>query len=340
MKDIRDFTLDELKREIKNMNEPEHRARQIFLWLNKKNADSFESMTDIPKTLAARLSGVFIIGKLKLARHLTSKDGTEKFLWDLGKGEYIETVLIREQDRRTLCLSTQLGCKFKCPFCASGLKKFIRNLHVSEIVNQVLIVQKTSAERATNIVFMGMGEPLDNYDNLEKSIRIINHADGIGLGARKITVSTCGFVPGMKKLKDIGLQVELAVSLHAGYDKLRDELVPVNRRYPLSELLSACEEYYERTRRIITFEYTLIKGKNDSLKDADRLVKIAKRINAKVNLVAVNPFPKLDCPEVTKGEMAQFARYLQRNGLPATIRKSKGQDILAACGQLAARDMV
>ncbi len=336
MKDIRNFTLEELGREIKKMNAPSLRARQIFLWLNRKSANSFENMTDLPKTLISELSKHFFISNLKLAKRLMSKDGTEKFLWDLGNSEYVETVLINEDRRLTLCLSTQLGCKFKCPFCASGLKKFVRDLYPSEIVNQVLAVQKTRPEKITNIVFMGMGEPLDNYDNLEKAIRIINHPDGIGLGARKITVSTCGLVPGIKKLKDIGLQINLAVSLHAANDKLRDELVPINRKYPIDELLQACKEYYGETKRIITFEYTLIKGKNDSIKHAYALIKIAKSINAKVNLVAYNPFPKLIYDTVTNREINRFKYYLLKKGLPVTIRKSKGQDILAACGQLAA----
>lgn len=337
MKDIRNFTLEELKREMEKMNAPALRARQIFLWLNRKSANSFGNMTDLPKTLISELSKYFFISNFKLAKHLTAKDGTEKFLWDMGNNEYIETVLINEDRRRTLCLSTQLGCKFKCPFCASGLKKFVRDLYPSEIINQMLAVQKTRLEKITNIVFMGMGEPLDNYDNLEKAIHIINHPDGIGLGARKITVSTCGFVPGIKKLKDIGVQINLAVSLHAANDKLRDELVPINRKYPLNELIQACKEYYGETKRIITIEYTLIKGKNDSIKHAYELVKIVKSINAKVNLVAYNPFPKLTYDTVANEEVNKFKFCLLKKGLPVTVRKSKGQDIFAACGQLAAR---
>jgi 23S rRNA (adenine2503-C2)-methyltransferase len=246
-KDVRDLTLDELKKEITSMGEPAHRARQISRWLYGKNAESFEAMTDLPKKLIEKLDKEYFIKGLECAEHLVSKDGTEKFLWKLEKGRHVESVLIKEKNRKTLCLSTQVGCRFGCPFCASGKIGFVRDLTLSEITGQVLAAQGICGCRVTNIVFMGMGEPLDNYDNLVKVIRIINHPDGIGIGARKITVSTCGIVPGIRKLKDIGLQIELSVSLHAASDRLRDELVPVNRRYPLEKLIAACEVYFSDT---------------------------------------------------------------------------------------------
>ncbi len=336
-KDIRDLTLEELKEEVAGMGEPSHRARQIFLWLNRKNAASFGEMTDLPKRFMAKLERRFAVGTLGLAERLVSKDGTEKFLWGMEDGEYVETVLIREKGRRTLCLSTQVGCRFKCPFCASGMRGLIRNLRVSEIVNQLLLVQKVCDCRVTNVVFMGMGEPLDNYDNLVKAIRIINHPDGVGLGARKITVSTCGVVPGILKLKDIGLQVELSVSLHASSDSLRDELVPVNRKYPLRKLISACRRYYEETGRVVTLEYTLIKDKNDSAGDAEKLAVIAKDLKAKVNLIACNPIAELGRGRSDRKSINLFMERLRSRGVTVTLRKSRGTDILAACGQLAAR---
>ena len=335
-KDICDFTLEELKEAIRSMGEAPHRANQIFLWINDKHAGSFTMMTDLPKELIKRLEENFLIGRLVCAEHLTSGDGAEKFLWELRDGEYMETVLIKEKNRRTLCLSTQVGCRFKCPFCASGMKGFKRNLTASEITGQVLSVRDITGARATNIVFMGMGEPLDNYENLMRSIRIINCPGGMNIGSRKITISTCGIVPGILKLKSIGLQVELSISLHAVKNDLRDELVPVNRKYPLNTLIRACKEYYKSTKRIITLEYTLIKGVNDSDEDAKSLAGIASGIKAKVNLIGYNIFSRFS-GESSGGERTVFfKRYLYKKGITATIRKSRGGDILAACGQLAA----
>ena len=336
-KDIRDLTPKELEKWMTAMGEPPHRARQIFLWLNRKNVRSFGMMTDLPKRLVPELEKKFIIGTLECVEHLISKDGTEKFLWELSDKNHVETVLIQEGNRRTLCLSTQVGCKFACPFCASGVRGFTRDLRVSEIVDQLFCVQQFCPRRVTNIVFMGMGEPLDNYDNLEKAIRMINHPDGAGIAARKITVSTCGIIPGIMKLKDIGLQVELSVSLHAADDRLRNELVPASRRYPLEKLVRACREYYETTGRVVTLEYTLIKGRNDTLKSAGELAKIAKKIKAKVNLIECNPFAELGCGAPGKKKMNAFAARVRSRGVTATTRRSRGEDILAACGQLAAK---
>ena len=337
-KDIRDQAIEELEAEIKSMGVPAHRARQIFLWLNSKGASGFSDMTDIPKSLVLKLEKRFRIGSIKCDEHLESAlDKTEKFLWFLEDGSHVESVLIKEGGRRTICLSTQVGCRFKCPFCASGKMGFVRDLRASEIINQVLMVQKICAIRATNIVFMGMGEPLDNYDNLARAIRVINHPDGIAIGARKITVSTCGIVPGIMRLKDLGIQVELSVSLHSASDKLRDELVPVNRKYPLARLMAACKEYYKKTGRVITLEYTLIEGVNDSFEDADRLAGFAKELKAKVNLIECSPYERPACSRVSKKKVNAFRSRLSSKGVTATIRKSRGADILAACGQLAAK---
>ncbi len=336
-KDIRNYTLEGLKKEIASFGEPAHRAAQIFSWLNQRNAENFKEMTNLPKSFIEKLEEKYFVGHLVCEERSMSKDGTEKFLWKLRDGKHIESVLIKDKKRNTVCLSTQVGCKFKCPFCASGSAGFKRNLQVSEIVNQVLAVQKRHSLRVTNIVFMGMGEPLDNYRNLVKAIHIINHPRGLALGARKITVSTCGLVPGILKMKDLGLQVELSVSLHAASDTLRDKLVPVNRKYPIKELITACREYYDATGRVVTLEYTLVRGMNDSLKEADKLAGIAKRLKAKVNLIVCSGLTEDDYEKPEKAKTEAFQARLRSGGVTTTLRRSKGEDIMAACGQLAAK---
>lgn len=336
---IKDFTLEELTELIKDMGEPVHRARQIFRWLYSKNVTSFGAMTDLPRDLVRRLESEFSVRCISCEEASVSRDGTKKFLWKLDDGQCVESVLIKvpgEGGRRTLCLSTQVGCKFKCPFCASGAGGFTRDLRVSEILDQIVSVQEAASMRMTNIVFMGMGEPLDNYDNVVKAIRIMNDPAGLGIGARKITVSTCGIVPGIRRLKDLGLQIELSVSLHSADDALRDSLVPANRKYPLKELEDALKKYTKDTGRIITLEYTLISGVNDTDALADKLAAFAKRIKGKVNLIACNPSSgKRGKPEQRR--LSEFREALEKKGVTATIRASKGDDIMAACGQLAAK---
>lgn len=336
-KNILDYSLTELEKEMKLSGAPRHRAKQIFLWIYHKNADSFSKMTNIPKTFIKTLNSRFGITRLACEEHLTSCDGTEKFLWKLKDEEYVETVLIKEGARRTICLSTQVGCKFRCPFCASGRKRFKRNLTVSEIVDQVRLSANLSSSTISNIVFMGMGEPLDNYDNLLKAIRVMNSPEGLGFAARRITISTCGIVPEIYRLKEEGLQIELSVSLHAAEDKLRNVLVPVNRKYKIRELVSACASYHQETKRIITLEYILLKGKNDSVRDAKNLAKLAKKMKAKVNLINYSPIFESDAAKVAVKDRLLFKSILRENKVTVTVRKSKGTDILAACGQLAAK---
>jgi len=335
-KNIRDLSLEELEKELVRMGEPPHRGRQIFTWLYSKNARGFSGMTDLPKGLAARLDERFTAGALSLVKRLRANDGTEKSLYELPDGGRIESVLIRSGRRATVCVSTQVGCRFACPFCASGMKGFTRNLTAGEIIEQVLLAGDAAGSRVNNVVFMGMGEPLDNYDNLERAIRTINDARGVNIGARKITVSTCGIVPGILRLKDLGLQVELSVSLHAADNALRNELVPVNRKYPLEDLVEALEQYRQATGRVVTLEYTLMKDKNDSLKDADKLAKIAKSLKAKVNLIPCNELAELAFGRTGKKRTGLFRGRLLSKGVTATVRITKGRDIQAACGQLAA----
>ena len=331
------MTLEELKKEIVEMQEPVYRARQIFFWLYRRGIRSFNEMSNIPRTLRDKLDENYYISTLELSEHLKSTDRTEKFLFKLSDGNFIESVLIYAKDRKTICLSTQVGCKFICSLCASGLRGFIRNLTPAEITNQILFLQHNLKHKITNYVLMGMGEPLDNYENVCKAIMIMNDPEGMGIGARRITISTCGIIPGMKKLEDLELRVNLSVSLHATNNNLRDELIPINRRYPLEKVIKACEDFVDATGRMITLEYVLIKGKNDSLKDADELAKIAKKLKAKVNLVPYSTIPNLNFQSTGRRNTNIFMNRLIKKGVNATLRESKGKDIQAACGQLAGR---
>jgi len=336
-KELRDLTLPEIEKEMAAIGQKPMRARQVFTWLNARNVDDFAMMTDLPKELRDSLSERFRIGRLECEERLVSADGTEKYLWGLEDGNRVETVLIREGARKTLCLSTQVGCRYRCPFCASGKLGYKRDLSVSEIVSQVLYAGKLSGEKITNVVFMGIGEPLDNIANLQKAIRLINDRGGIGIGARKITVSTCGILPGIEAMAGFGLQVELSVSLHAVSDKVRDILVPANRKYPLKALIRACKSYYEKTGRIITLEYTPIEGLNDSRKHAFKLAEIAREIKGKVNLIPCNAGKESAYVPAGRKTLIMFRDILVAEGVTATVRKSKGEDILAACGQLAGK---
>jgi len=315
--------------------EPSYRARQMYSWLYRKNVSDFEVMSDFPRKLIFELKKQFFIGSLFCLETLTAIDGTTKFLWELPDGHRVETVLIPQKRRRTLCLSTQVGCKFGCPFCVSGSKGFIRNLTASEIVGQVLGVKGTLDSDITHIVLMGIGEPLDNFDQVVRAIRAMNHPDGLNIGARRITLSTCGLVPGILELSRLGLQIELSVSLHATTDTLRDRLVPINRKYPLEKLIDACHAYARRTGRRITLEYALIADVNDSADDAIRLGELARRLKAKVNLISCNPNQSLDCRGASREKMNFFQDMVISTGANATVRRTRGDRILAACGQLA-----
>jgi len=336
-KDIKNLTLEELKKEIVEMEESPYRARQIFFWLYQKGVYDFNQMGNIPRTLRDKLDENYYISTLELSEHLQSTDRTEKFLFKLSDGNFIETVLIYAKDRKTICLSTQVGCKFACSFCASGFNGFVRNLTPAEITNQILFLQHNLKHKITNYVLMGMGEPLDNYENVARAIMIMNEPEGIGIGARRITISTCGIIPGMNKLKNLGLQVNLSISLHATNNKLRDALMPINKRYPLEKLIKACEDFIDATGRMVTLEYILIKGKNDSLEDADELAKIAKKLRAKVNLVPCSAISNPNFQSTQRRNINIFMNRLIKKGVNATLRESKGKDIQAACGQLAGR---
>ncbi len=336
-RDIKNLILEELKKAIVEMQEPGYRANQIFSWLYRTGVRDFDEMENIPRALKDKLGESYYISTLELSQHLKSTDGTEKFLFRLSDGNFIESVLIYAKNRKTICLSTQVGCKFACSFCASGLRGFIRNLTPAEIIDQILFLQHNLKHKITNYVLMGMGEALDNYENVSKAIMIMNDPEGMSIGARRITISTCGIIPGMKKLEGLGLQVNLSISLHATNNNLRDELMPINKRYPLEKLIKACEDFVNATGRMITIEYILIKDKNDSLEDADKLAAIAKKLKAKVNLVPYSTIPGLNFQAAGRKDMNIFMNRLIKRGVNATLRESKGKDIRAACGQLAGK---
>ncbi len=334
-KDIKDLALDELAGELQAVGEPAFRAKQIFAWLYQRGKSTFGEFSDISRGLRDKLEERFVIGRLEAVERLRSGDGVQKFLFKLTDGNHIETVLIPAGARRTLCLSTQAGCKYHCAFCASGLGGFQRNLTPSEITGQVLFVKNVLGEEPTNIVFMGMGEPLDNFDNVARAVRIMNAAEGMGIAARRITISTCGIVPGIERLARLDLQVNLSLSLHAVTDRLRDRLMPVNRRYPLEDIVRACEAYLESGGRMMTLEYILIRDVNDTRNDAEGLAAIARRLRAKVNLIAYSPVPGLEFAPPEETAMKEFVRWLEERRVQVTERRSKGADIAAACGQLA-----
>ncbi len=335
--DIRDLTIGELRAELVRMGEKPFRAAQIFDGLYKRKATRFDEITTLAKPLRDKLAARFAIGGLEVADRRESADGTTKLLFRLRDGEHVETVLIPAGRRLTVCLSTQVGCKFGCAFCASGRNGFRRDLAPSEIVGQALHVQGMPGREPTNFVFMGMGEPLDNWDSVERALRIMNDPEGMGIAARRLTVSTAGFVDAFGRLAALDLQINLSVSLHAVTDRLRDRLMPINRRFPLEEVVQAAEDYVRSGGRMITLEYIVIAGLNDSLGDADGLAAIARRLRAKVNLIAYSPVEGLEFKTPSEAEVARFKRWLEERKVGTTLRLSKGADIAAACGQLAGK---
>lgn len=335
MKDIKDLSLKELESIFKDLAQEPFHARQVYAWMYKKGVLDFNAMSDLPAGLRKILAKEFSASCLFLAEKLKSKDGTQKLLLKLKDGNFIEAVIIPAQNRVTGCVSTQVGCKYACRFCASGASGFKRNLTTGEIIEEALFLKNNSPDnKLTHLVFMGIGEPLDNYDNLLKAIRIINSPDGLNIGARRITISTAGVIPGIERLSHEKIQVELSVSLHAASDKTRALIMPINKIYPLTELLAACRRYINKTGRQITFEYILIKGINSDLQNAGMLKKILWGLNCKVNLIPCNPVNQLKAEPPDRSEILSFKDALLRSGINATLRKPRGEDIRAACGQL------
>jgi 23S rRNA (adenine2503-C2)-methyltransferase len=332
---------EELAARLNELAEPAYRADQILQWIYEKQADSFDQMSNLPAALRQKLTTSFDLHAVHSLKTRNASDTTEKFLFQLRDHSLIETVLIpatpgltSSSDRHTVCVSTQVGCAYGCKFCASGLEGVKRHLTAAEIVDQVLQVQRLSGEKVNNIVVMGMGEPLANYDNLMRALKIINAPWGLGIGARKITVSTVGLVPRIKQLADEPMQIRLAVSLHGATDEVREKIMPVNKKYPLKELLAACDYYANTKKRMMTFEYILIDGVNDSLEQAHKLGAIAKRLHAKVNLIPYNPVEGLPWKRPDRDRCKMFQHTLQSHDVTSTLRIEKGTDINAACGQL------
>ena len=333
--DLKNYTLPELEEWIVSLGEKPYRARQIMRWMYEERADSFEVMTDLPRTLRDRLSAAAYLSNFSVKTVSRSADGTDKFLFLMEDGNCIETVLIPEKRHHTICVSTQLGCAMGCAFCLSGKKGLLRNLSVAEILNQILIIQKDYLPKAPviNLVFMGMGEPLANYDCLLKALRILTDPAGCNISHRRITVSTAGLVPQLEQLSR-NLPVNLAISLNAASEALRTRLMPVNKTYPLSELVAAASRLPLPARKRITFEYILMKGINDSLDDARHLASLLKRVPCKINLIPFNehegaPFRRPDGPAIE-----QFQQHLMARNFTVMLRHSKGGDVAAACGQL------
>ncbi|MBP7836346.1 MAG: 23S rRNA (adenine(2503)-C(2))-methyltransferase RlmN [Candidatus Omnitrophica bacterium] len=336
MEDIKELTLKELERKLQVFGGQAYHARQIFTWIYKKAVLDFNQMSDLPKGLRDKLKENFYVSGLKIAKRLKSSDGTEKLLLQLPDANLIEAVIIPAKGRVTGCVSTQVGCKWGCSFCASGLKGFKRNLAYPEILEEVLYLKKEALPLAlTHLVFMGTGEPLDNYEQVLQAVKVINSPLGFNIGARRITLSTSGLIPGIRKLSGEGLQLELSVSLHSASDVLRSELMPVNKKYPLKELIKTCKDYSAKTNRQVTFEYILIKGVNSRLADAQSLSRLLEGWKlAKVNLIPANAISELKVAAPDKKDILLFKDYLVKRGINVTLRKGRGEDINAACGQL------
>ncbi|MBA3387383.1 MAG: 23S rRNA (adenine(2503)-C(2))-methyltransferase RlmN [Verrucomicrobiota bacterium] len=333
--------LEELTQHVRQNGQPAYRAKQIADWVYKRRVTAYDEMTDLPSAYREQLAAEFEFPEAEVVRVLGSKDTTQKFLFRLRDGNLIESVLIpaspalygEASDRRTICVSSQVGCAYGCKFCASGLEGWTRNLDAGEIVQQLIAVEGMNGEKIDNVVFMGMGEPLANLKNLRRAIHIINEPWGLGIGARHITVSTSGLAPQIRELAEDPTQFRLALSLHGATDEVRSQIMPVNRRYPLKVLLEACDYYVARKRRIM-FEYILIADVNDTDAQALELAKIARRLNAKINLIPYNTVEGLNWSRPSRTRQDRFHSILREQGVVATLRREKGHDIAAACGQL------
>lgn len=334
---IHSLTRGEIAAACAEMGEPAYRAKQIWQWLYRKLAGGWDQMTNLPSGFRAALAERFSLAAAVPVATEGKSAGTRKILVALRDGERIEEVLIPARDRKTVCVSSQAGCRFNCAFCASGKAGFRRNLEAGEMVGQVLLAAGQYGERPTHVVYMGIGEPFDNYDEVLKSIRILNDPDGLGIGARRITISTCGVIPGIQRLAGEDLQVELSVSLHASEDGLRSRLMPVNRKYPLAALIKACDEYTRQTGRIITFEYALIGKVNDSRSHAEALARLLAPLQCRVNLIPLSPVCEYEGRPPSRAAADVFIERLARGHINATLRASKGCDLNAACGQLRLR---
>ena len=332
--DIKSMNIDEIKDLMQLWGEPKFRAGQIFSWL-QNGCESFDEMTNLSKSIRAKLNEECYIATVYIERKLVSEiDGTIKYLYKLNDGEFIESVFMKYHHGYTVCASTQVGCRMGCKFCASGLNGLKRNLTASEILSQIMVAQKDNNIRVSNVVLMGMGEPLDNYDNTVRFLKLVSDDKGLNIGLRHISVSTCGLVNGIEKLMEENLPITLSISLHAPTDEIRNKTMPVNKKYNIDKLLSSCRAYLKKTGRRISFEYALIENVNDSKEDAKILAKKLKGMLCHVNLIPVNPVKENDLKTPNKNRINSFKETLESFGITTTIRRTLGSDINASCGQL------
>lgn len=337
-KDIRAYTYGQLQEEIEALGEKKFRAKQIYEWLHVKLADSFEEMTNLSRELCRKLNEEYVILPVEmLKRQESALDGTNKFLFRLHDGNVVESVLMRYKHGNSVCISSQVGCRMGCRFCASTIGGLERNLSPSEMLGQIYQIQRMTKERVSNVVIMGTGEPLDNFENFLKFIRLLTDEHGLHISQRNVTVSTCGIVPEMLKLAEEKLQITLALSLHGATQEKRKELMPVANKYHLPEVLNACDEYFRKTGRRITFEYSLVHGVNDTDEDAEELVSILKQRNCHLNLIPVNPIKERSFEQPSRKNAQKFKNKLEKSGINVTIRREMGADIDGACGQLRRR---
>ena len=338
MIDIKSMTLEELREDMNVLGEKSFRAKQLYEWMHKKLAESFDEMTNISGALKEKCAGRYEYTNLKCIRvQESSIDGTKKFLFELADGNVVESVWMQYKHGNSVCISSQVGCRMGCAFCASTLDGLVRNLTPSEMLDQIYAITRLTKERVSNVVVMGTGEPLDNYENLLRLIRLLTDEEGLHISQRNITVSTCGIVPKMRRLADQKLQITLALSLHASSDDKRKELMPIANKYSIQELMEACSYYFDQTGRRITFEYSLVGGVNDSDEDAGRLIRLIRPLNCHVNLIPVNPIKERDFVQSDTDSITAFKNKLEKNQINVTIRREMGRDIDGACGQLRRR---
>ena len=339
MKNIKDYNLEELKKEMIELGEKAFRAEQIFKWVHQEKVKTFEEMTNLSLELRKKLEENYTMCNYKILKKQESKDGTIKYLFDVLDGNAIETVLMRYHHGNSICVSSQIGCKMGCKFCASTGINFIRSLTSGEIVEQIIAVEQDTGEKISNVVFMGIGEPFDNYDNVVNAIKIINNPKGLNIGARHISISTSGIVPKIYQLAEENIQCTLSISLHATSNEKRSSMMPVNNAYPIEELMKTCKEYIKKTNRRISFEYALAKDNNDNLQDAKELVKLLKGMLCHVNLIPINKIENGKFDKSSNENIMKFRDYLNDHGIVATIRRELGSDIDAACGQLRRKEL-
>lgn len=338
--DIKSLTLEQLKEKMKELSEKPFRAAQLYDWMHVKLAESYEEMSNLPAAFRDRLAAEYPLTVLKTVRVQTSQtDGTKKFLFALPDGNLVESVWMRYKHGNSVCISSQVGCRMGCKFCASTLDGLERNLQPSEMLDQIYRIQRLTGERVSNVVVMGSGEPLDNYENLLRFLRILTGEHGLHISQRNVTVSTCGIVSKMYELAEEKLQITLALSLHAATDEKRRALMPVANRYHMRELMDACQNYFEKTGRRITFEYSLVSGVNDSPADAGELIALARALACHINLIPVNPIKERSFVQSDRRAIDAFKNKLEKNGINVTIRREMGRDIDGACGQLRRRHM-